>query len=53
LALHEFDGETVPQEELAKANETEWARRIAKSLVKVEVVAVKLWKAFGDKEKRF
>jgi len=53
LALHEFDGETLPQEELAKANETEWAKKIAKGLVKVEMVAVKLWKAFGDEQKRF
>jgi len=53
LLLHEFDGEMVPQRELIKANETEWARRVAKGLVKMEVVAVKLWKAFGDEEKRF
>jgi len=53
LLLYEFDGETVPERELAKANETDWAKRVAKSLVKVETVAVKLWKAFGDEEKRF
>lgn len=53
LTLHEFDGERVPDIELGKANNTEWAKRITRGLVKNELMVVKLWRAFGEVDKRF
>lgn len=53
LTLHEFDGDEVPQRELETANNTEWARKVEQGLLKKEVMVVKLWRAFGEVEKRF
>jgi hypothetical protein len=50
LALHEFDLETLPQDELQKTAETEWAKRVMGSLEGFEVMAFKLEKEIGDEK---
>jgi len=53
LALHEFDSESLPQDELAKTAETEWAKKIMGSLVGQEVSVFRLDKSFGNIKAKF
>jgi hypothetical protein len=49
LALHEFDGEALPSEEL-KTAETEWAKTVLGGLVTSEVGVYRFVNGCGDVE---
>jgi hypothetical protein len=46
--LHEFEGESLPEEDLAKTAETEWAKKSMSSLVASEIGVYRLLKGYGD-----
>jgi hypothetical protein len=48
LALHEFDVDTLPQDELQKTAETEWAKKVMGSLQGSEVMVFRLEKELAD-----
>jgi hypothetical protein len=48
LALHEFECDSLPTDELAKTGETEWAKKIMCSLAASEISVFELTGAFGD-----
>ncbi|KAH6672053.1 hypothetical protein B0J14DRAFT_639994 [Halenospora varia] len=48
LALHEFDSESLPQEDLQKTAETPWAKKVMGSLAGSEVFVFRLTGEFGD-----
>jgi hypothetical protein len=50
LAMHEFDGDALPKEELLKAAETEWAKRVMGGLVMHEYGVYRFVKGCGDVE---
>ncbi|KAG9230629.1 hypothetical protein BJ875DRAFT_431265 [Amylocarpus encephaloides] len=50
LALHEFDAEVLPVEELQKTAQTEWAKRTMGGLVGEEVMVFKLAESWGGGE---
>lgn len=47
LTLHEFDGESLPEDELAKTAATEWAKRVLGGLEAKDVNYFTLIKAAG------
>ena len=53
LALHEFDSDAIPREELLKTAETPWAKKVMGSLAGKEVFIYKLTGAFGDVKAKF
>jgi hypothetical protein len=53
MALHEFDGEALPNEELARTTETPWAKKVMGRLVKSELKDFRLVKWSGDVDARF
>lgn len=50
LALHEFDGDALPAEELRETGETEWARRVTEALVMHDYKVYRFAKGCGDVE---
>jgi len=48
IAFHEFDGDSLPNEQLAKTAETEWAQKVWTPAPKKEMGAYKLLSAQGD-----
>lgn len=53
LALHEFDSDWLPVDELTKAAETPWGRRIVQSLTGKELYYFSLMASFGDITAKF
>ncbi len=53
LALHEFDCEELPTEELKKTAETPWSKRIMGSVIGSETGVYKLRGAWGNINFRF
>lgn len=53
LALHEFEGESLPLEQLAKTAETPWASKVMGSLVKSEIGAYKIFGKWGEVDHKF
>jgi len=53
LALHEFESEALPAEELQKTAETEWAKRVMGGIVGTEVGVYRLLGAWGDVKAKF
>lgn len=48
LALHEFDGDSLPMEDLGKTAETPWAKKVMGALEGSEIGAYKLFGSWGD-----
>ncbi len=48
MIQHEFDGESLPQEQLTKTAETEWSQKVWNPAEKKEMLVWKLLKGFGD-----
>jgi hypothetical protein len=53
LALHEFDGDTLPVEDLAKSGDTPWAKKIMGALAGQEVFVFSLIGSWGDIKAKF
>jgi len=53
LALHEFESESLPMEELAKTSETPWAKKVMGTLAGSEVGVYKLLESWGDTKATF
>lgn len=53
LALHEFQGDALPAEELAKTGETPWAKKVMGALAGSEVGVYRLFGSWGDVKAKF
>ena len=53
LALHEFDAESLPVEDLDRSASTEWAKRVMGSLAGQEVMVFSLLGSWGDVKAKF
>lgn len=53
LALHEFDSDELPQAELQKTGETEWAKKVMGGVTQTDIGVYKVLKEFGDVKARF
>ena len=53
LALHEFDSDSLPQEELMKTAETPWGKKVMGSLAGQEIFVFRLTGSFGDVKAKF
>ena len=53
LALHEFEGESLPDADLQKTAETEWARKVMGGLAGSVVGVYKIRGAWGDVKAEF
>jgi hypothetical protein len=45
---HYFDGETLPEEELKKAGESEWTKKNMSTMKEIQVTPFKLRRTFQD-----
>lgn len=53
LALHEFECDSLPEEELQKTGETEWSKKVMGSLEGMEIGVYRHVGSFGDLEAEF
>ena len=53
IALHEFEGETLPMEQLKKTTDTEWAKRMQEGALKKETGVWRLIRGFGELDVNF
>lgn len=53
LALHEFHGDSLPDQELAKTGETPWSKKVMGGLARSEVGAYRLFGSWGDIKAKF
>lgn len=53
LALHEFQGDVLPDEELARTGETPWSKKVMGGLTRSEIGAYRLFGSWGDDKAKF